>query len=97
MPGTRRNAMGRGLPVVTTESGTRGLGLAPGASPVCVGETEDAFAACVVRLLTDDAAWLRASRAGLRHVGRVLSAEGQQRAILNLVNVSRTPFSTPPA
>ena len=76
--------------------GTRGLGLDAGASPVCVGETADAFAACVVRLLTDDAAWLQASRAGLRHVGRVLSAEGQQRAILNLVNASSTPLRTPP-
>ena len=85
--------MSRGVPVVTTRGGLRGLGLAESAdsSAVCVGDDAAGFAACVVTLLTDDAAWARASAAGLHHVRHVLSPAGQRRAIEDALGLHIEP------
>lgn len=54
MKGKIGQAMAHGVPVVTTSVGTQGFGLTPGKN-VLVGDTPDAFALAVQRLLDDDA------------------------------------------
>jgi O-antigen biosynthesis protein len=69
----------RGIPIVTTSAGLRGLGVAPQAvameQVLLVADTPKMFAEAVVRLCTDEALWHRLSRGGLEHVRAMLSPD----------------------
>ena len=62
-------ALGRGLPVITTTVGCAGLGLTHGREAL-IGDTPHEFAAAVDRLLMDDRLWTSLSRAGRAFVER---------------------------
>ena len=84
MKGKVGQSMAYGLPVVATPVGAEGMGLQDGVH-LLVGQDADGFAAQVLRLLRDDALWLRLSVAGRAHIERTLSVEavrGQLEAVL---------------
>ena len=57
------NALARGLPVAVSPEGAEGLEVVPGESAL-VADSDTAFAAAVVRLLTDEVLWQRLSERG---------------------------------
>lgn len=67
MKGKIAEALGRGLPVVTTTCGAEGMDLVDGVHAL-LGDDPDVLAAAGVRLLRDGALWERLSRAGREHV-----------------------------
>ncbi len=84
MKGKVGQSMAHGLPVVATPVGAEGMGLQDGRHLLVAGD-EDVFAAQVLRLLCDDALWLRLSAAGRAHIERTLSVEavrGRLEAVL---------------
>lgn len=60
-------AMGRGVPAVTSEVGTRSLGLSDGEEALSAA-SDEAFAEGVVRLYTDEELWTRIRDAEIRWV-----------------------------
>jgi glycosyltransferase involved in cell wall biosynthesis len=77
-------ALGAGLPVVTTPLGAEGLDAVDGRDLLIAAEPA-AFAAQVVRLLRDDEAWQSLSAAGQELVRRTSSVEAQRAALRRLV------------
>jgi GT2 family glycosyltransferase/SAM-dependent methyltransferase/glycosyltransferase involved in cell wall biosynthesis len=72
-------AMHRGLPVVTTPVGAQGL---PGLAEVCdVADDAAGLAAATVRLLTDDALWLRRAEEQAGYVAARFSPEALRDAL----------------
>lgn len=67
MKGKIGEALGRGLPVVTTNIGAEGMRLEDGVHALLADDPE-AFAAAVIRLLEDRALWQRLQDNGRRHV-----------------------------
>jgi len=67
MKGKVGEALGRGLPVVTTSIGAEGMGLVNG-EHVLVADDPQAFAEAVLRLYRDQALWTRLAAAGRAHV-----------------------------
>ncbi len=67
MKGKVGEALGRGLPVVTTRIGAEGMGLVD-REHVLVADDPEALAAAVVELHSDRALWERLSAAGKAHV-----------------------------
>ncbi|MGC8476977.1 MAG: glycosyltransferase [Acetobacteraceae bacterium] len=72
-------ALAEGTPLVTTAIGAQGL---PGL-PAAIAETEDAFAAAVVRLLTEDDTWRAQNRAALAYARAALDVAAMRRAFLD--------------
>lgn len=62
-------ALGRGLPVITTSVGCAGLGVV-GGREVLIADTASEFAAAVDRLVLDDDLWVTISRGGRAFVER---------------------------
>jgi GT2 family glycosyltransferase/SAM-dependent methyltransferase/glycosyltransferase involved in cell wall biosynthesis len=77
-------ALGAGLPVVTTPLGAEGLGAVDGRDLLLASEPA-AFAAHIVRLLRDAEAWEALSGAGQDLVRRTSSVEAQRAALRRLV------------
>jgi glycosyltransferase involved in cell wall biosynthesis len=77
-------ALGAGLPVVTTPLGAEGLGAVDGRDLLIASEPA-AYAAHVVRLLRDGEAWQALSVAGQELVRRTSSVEAQRAALRRLV------------
>jgi GT2 family glycosyltransferase/SAM-dependent methyltransferase len=77
-------ALGAGLPVVTTPVGAEGVGAVDGRDLLIASEPE-AYAAHVVRLLRDAEAWQALSAAGQDLVRRTASVEAQRAALRRLV------------
>ena len=77
-------AMGAGLPVVTTPLGAEGLGAVEGRDLLLASEPE-AFAAKIVSLLRDDELWAGLSAAGQELVRRTASPAAQRAALRRLV------------
>ena len=73
-------ALRHGLPLVTTRIGAQGLAGFERVGPVC--DTPEDFADTLARLLTDDAAWVAQSRAGLAYVRAGFSTEAMARRLL---------------
>lgn len=74
-------ALQQGLPVVTTPVGAQGL---PGLSEILpVSEEPEAIAAALLRLLTDDAAWLRQSLAQSAYAEARFSEAAMQDSLLS--------------
>ena len=69
MIGKVGQSMSLGLPVVTTPIGAEGMKL-NNQTQVLIASDEQAFAAQVLRLLSDDELWLRLSVAGRKHIER---------------------------
>jgi glycosyltransferase involved in cell wall biosynthesis len=67
MKGKIGEALGRGLPVVTTSIGAEGMGLVHGEHAL-VADDPAALAEALVQALTDGALWARLSGAGRAHV-----------------------------
>jgi O-antigen biosynthesis protein len=74
MIGKVGQSMSLGLPVVTTPIGAEGMKL-KNQTQVLIASDEQAFAAQVLRLLSDDELWLRLSVAGREHIERTLSVD----------------------
>ena len=74
MIGKVGQSMSLGLPVVTTPIGAEGMKL-NNQTQVLIASDEQAFAAQVLRLLSDDELWLRLSVAGRKHIERTLSVD----------------------
>jgi glycosyltransferase involved in cell wall biosynthesis len=66
-------ALGAGLPVVTTSIGAEGMGLADGETAL-VADGAAELAAAIVRLHEDAALWERVAAAGHEHVGATLGS-----------------------
>ncbi len=82
-------ALREGVPLVTTHVGAQGL---PGLCDVAVVEDGPvAFAAAVVRLLNDDAAWDRASRQQAGFARERFSREAMTRSLLGALGVRARP------
>ncbi|MCR6476969.1 glycosyltransferase family 4 protein [Variovorax sp. ZS18.2.2] len=60
-------ALMHGLPVVATTVGAEGMSLQDG-THILVADDEEAFAACVIQLLRDDALWSRLSANARKHM-----------------------------
>lgn len=78
-------AMGAGLPVVTTPLGAEGLGAVEGRDLLLAADPE-AFAAQIVSLLRDDELWAGLSAAGQELVRRTTSPAAQRAALRRLVD-----------
>ncbi len=89
-------ALAAGLPVVTTQLGAEGTCAEAGVD-LAVADDDDAFAAAIVRLFRDDAAWQRMSAAGQGLIRRTCSPEVQSAALAALVSPVRAddPAPTP--
>jgi len=78
-------ALQQGLPLVTTTVGAQGL---PGVMAACsVADDVDGIAAGIVRLLDDDAAWLRCSRDGSAYASAHFSADAMRRDLLSALAI----------
>lgn len=78
-------ALQQGLPLVTTTVGAQGL---PGVVAACsVADDVDGIAAGIVRLLDDDAAWLRCSRDGSAYAAAHFSADAMRRDLLSALAI----------
>jgi glycosyltransferase involved in cell wall biosynthesis len=85
-------ALGRGLPVVTTTVGAEGMELGSGETAL-VADEPAAFADAVLRLHGDRDLWERVSIAGRAHVDERLGPDAALHALRALVGrVVRTPF-----
>lgn len=84
-------ALSAGLPVVTTDVGTEGLGLVEGEHVLTAPGPEE-FAKQVVRLYSDRSLWSSLSRRGQEHVERRFSPGAVERAITQHV-VGLEPFA----
>jgi glycosyltransferase involved in cell wall biosynthesis/GT2 family glycosyltransferase len=88
-------ALGRGLPVVTTTVGAEGMALRDGEHAL-VADAAHEFAGAVLRLHEDRGLWERVSAAGRAHVDARLGPEAARTAIRTLLaEVGRTPFVMP--
>jgi glycosyltransferase involved in cell wall biosynthesis len=77
-------ALGAGLPVVTTPLGAEGTGAVDGRD-LLIGDDPEAFAAHVVRLLREEETWTALSAAGQDLVRRTASVDAQRAALRRLV------------
>lgn len=77
-------SMARGQPVVATPMAVEGMFARPG-KDVLVAETEEAFAAEVVRLYRDEDLWNRISQSGLENVQRYFSVETARLGLQELL------------
>ncbi|MBN8483074.1 MAG: glycosyltransferase [Xanthomonadales bacterium] len=77
-------AMSYGLPVVATPMAVEGMHVEAGAD-VLVAADAEAFAAAVVALYADEAAWNRLSRNGLANVERHFSFAAAERTLARLL------------
>ena len=78
-------ALQQGLPLVTTTVGAQGL---PGVEAACsVADDIDGIAGGIVRLLDDDAAWLRCSRDGSAYASAHFSADAMRRDLLSALAI----------
>jgi polysaccharide biosynthesis protein PslH len=75
------NALARGLPVVTTPRGVRGLDLKPGVH-VLVAHSPHEMAVALSRLMVDDQLWRQLSQGGREVVGRLYVPEVALRPLL---------------
>jgi glycosyltransferase involved in cell wall biosynthesis len=73
-------ALSHGLPLVTTEIGSRGLGLEHDETAI-VSESTEEFAEWAIRLHSDRLLWERMSLQGLRYVAKAFSRKFLQRQI----------------
>jgi len=81
-------ALQQGLPLVTTAVGAQGL---PGVEAACaVADAVDGIADGIVRLLDDDAAWLRRSRDGSAYAASHFSADAMRRDLLSALAIGIT-------
>ncbi len=94
MKGKIAEAMGRGLPVVTTTCGAEGMDLEDGVQAL-LGDDPDRLAAALVRVLRDAELWERLSRAGRAHVGARWSVPVVARMLDDLL--ARPPVVAPRA
>ena len=77
-------SMSRGQPVVATPMAVEGMFVTSG-KEVLVAETEEKFAAEVVRVYQDEALWNSISSAGLENVRDYFSVETARRSLQNLL------------
>lgn len=85
MKGKIGEAMALGLPVVTTSVGIEGFGLSAGQN-VLVGDTPDAFAQAVLRLLKEDDLYERIRMNGWRFIRDHYSQERVQEQVVAYFN-----------
>lgn len=79
MKGKVVEAMRFGVPVVTSSFGIQGMELLAGVIPIA--DTPQPFAAAVVRLLRDDAAWRDQRRAQVAHATAHFSIDAMRRCL----------------
>jgi GT2 family glycosyltransferase/glycosyltransferase involved in cell wall biosynthesis len=84
-------ALGHGLPVVTTAIGAEGMGILDGEHAL-VADGPEAFAAAVARLHEERALWERLAAAGRAHVEARLSPETARDALRGLL-LERVPHA----
>ena len=77
-------SMSHGQPVVATPAAVEGLFSRPG-EDILVAQSEQEFAAQVVRLYQDEQLWNRISVAGLENVRKYFSVETAQRSLQGLL------------
>lgn len=88
MKGKVGEALGRGIPVVTTSIGAEGMGLVDG-EHVLVADAPQAFAEQVLRLYRDAELWERLSAAGRALLDRRYGPEAAGRALSDVVERAR--------
>jgi GT2 family glycosyltransferase/glycosyltransferase involved in cell wall biosynthesis len=88
MKGKIGEALGRGLPVVTTSVGAEGMGLRHEESAL-IADTPEAFADCVLRLHADPFLWASLSRRGREMVGSRYSPEVVAASLRVILDVAR--------
>jgi glycosyltransferase involved in cell wall biosynthesis/GT2 family glycosyltransferase len=85
-------ALGRGLPVVTTRVGAEGMELRDGEHAL-VADGADEFARAVLNLHQDPELWNRVSAAGRAHIDERLGPEAARIALRSLLtDIVPTPF-----
>ncbi|MGH9891204.1 MAG: glycosyltransferase family 4 protein [bacterium] len=87
MKGKIGEAMAHGLPVVTTSVGAQGFGLTPGKN-VLLGDTADAFALAVLRLLEDEALYRAMAAESIEFIRQRFTPERVAQAISSVVDGS---------
>jgi glycosyltransferase involved in cell wall biosynthesis len=77
-------SMSQGQPVVATPMAVEGM-FAESGRDILVADTEEAFAAAIVRLYRDEKLWNRLSEGGLENVRRYFSVETASLALQKLL------------
>ena len=85
-------ALGHGLPVVTTSIGVEGMALTDGAN-VLVADDDAAFAAAVARLHTDQKLWERLAAGGRAYIDEHLSPGAASNALARPAGRRRAALS----
>lgn len=88
MKGKVTQALGAGLPVVTTPTGAEGLAARDG-HDLLIGESPEELAQRLIAALTDDELWLRLSSAGQEIVRRTASIELMRERLTELLELAR--------
>lgn len=88
MKGKVGEALGRGIPVVTTTIGAEGMGLTPG-QHLLVADTPEAFAQEILRVYRDAALWEQLSQAGRAFIDERYGPETVGKALAEIVERAR--------
>ena len=87
-------ALERGLPLVTTSIGAKGMGLTDGANAL-IADTPEAFADAVIRVYTENALWQRLSQQGRRHIASEFSHRRLTEGVCRLVESGKKAHPKP--